>query len=58
MEKRIENSDLAGITKDDLIRFILKKELSELISEKEEEKQKNVENIEIPVSIFNTKYPH
>jgi len=55
VKKRIENSDLAGITKDDLIRFILKKELGELISEKKGEKKKHVENIEIPVSIFNTK---
>ncbi len=55
MKKRIENSDLTDITKDDLIRFILKKELGELISEKKEGKKKHVENIEIPVSIFNTK---
>jgi len=55
VKKRIENSDLAGITKDDLIRFILKKELGELISEKKEEKQKHVESIEVPISVFNTK---
>ena len=52
MEKRIKDSDLIGITKDDLIRFIPKEELIKLIHEKNE---KHIENIKIPSSIFTTK---
>lgn len=52
MKKRIKNSDLVDITRDDLIRFIPKEELKKLIHEKN---KKPIENIKIPLSIFTTK---